>query len=134
MNNQRSCLECRSKLLGRADKRFCSQLCRTRYHNRNRDRNSRLVRRVNYILNRNRRILAEIRSLEVNRVPREELVDRGFDFSFHTHVLQVGEEEPHYFCYEYGWYQVDRELLCLVKGKEEVGEGTRQKTKDKRQK
>ena len=53
----RLCIECGSTIIGRVDKKFCSDLCRNAYNNiRSRDKNN-LMRKVNGILRKNRSIL-----------------------------------------------------------------------------
>ena len=47
---EKECLECGTKLMGRADKKFCNDQCRNSYNNNiNKDANE-YVRRVNVIL------------------------------------------------------------------------------------
>jgi len=57
MENERRCLDCQEPLKGRADKKFCNDLCRNNYNNRLKSESNNLVRRINGILRKNRNIL-----------------------------------------------------------------------------
>ena len=57
--NEKKCIECNKLLKGRADKKFCDDLCRNSYNNKlNSDTNG-YVRNINNTLRKNRRILEE---------------------------------------------------------------------------
>ena len=63
---QKTCLECGEKIVGRVDKKFCSDYCRNAHHNNlNKDRKN-LVRNVNNLLRKNYRILEEFNPNENN--------------------------------------------------------------------
>ena len=115
-----NCLKCGNRLVGRSDKKYCSAKCRNSFHNDQKDENKRLVRRVNYILNKNRQILRELNPEYVKPVKRDELVEKGFDFSFHTQVYELPEGNKYYYCYEYGYYSKGNGYLNLFKRKEKV--------------
>ena len=54
------CLECGEKIVGREDKKFCSDGCRNAYNNKmNKDSNN-LMRNINNKLRKNYRILCEL--------------------------------------------------------------------------
>ena len=55
-----NCRECQEKLVGRRDQKFCCDYCRNTYNNRiNEDANA-VVRKINSILRKNRRILSKL--------------------------------------------------------------------------
>jgi len=60
MEVNKYCLLCNEKLSGRIDKKFCSDYCRTQYHNVRNKLSADLIRKINTILKRNRRILTEL--------------------------------------------------------------------------
>lgn len=116
-NNRKTCLHCSKVLRGRIDKRYCDDSCRNAYNNRqNSDRNN-LVRHINNILRRNRRILEDLLSgeSEMARVPRQTLHEKGFDFRYHTHVYQDTEGSAYFFWYEYGYLSLEENWLLLVR-------------------
>ena len=54
---ERACLECGAKIVGRIDKKFCSDACRNAYNNRINKDSKNLIRNTNNRLRRNYRIL-----------------------------------------------------------------------------
>ncbi len=112
--NARSCLTCGTAIKGRADKKFCSDYCRSVCHNNNKPEIREYVRRVNYILGKNRRILSQLVEEGKKEVPREVLKVRGFDFSYVTSV-QDSPYGPRYYCYEVGFSPAeDQSRIILV--------------------
>lgn len=115
---EKRCRECNTKLIGRADKKFCSDQCRTSFNNKlNGDENN-YVRNVNNILRRNRRILKELNKTGKSKVSRERLNERGFEFSYHTSSYKTKEGSLYYYCYEQGYLPVENNYYLLVVRKE----------------
>jgi hypothetical protein len=107
-------MECQERILGREDKKFCSDACRVVYHNRmNRDQNK-LMRNVHNALRRNYRILAELNPGGRSRTSRIKLVERGFDFTFCTHVRHT-KSGTYYYLYDQGYRDLNGQYLMLVK-------------------
>jgi predicted nucleic acid-binding Zn ribbon protein len=110
---ERKCLDCGDVLRGRADKKFCSDQCRNNYNNRlNKDSNN-LVRNVQLLLRRNRRILADLYEEGKTRVHRDALFALGFNFSFFTHTIETSAGEKYRYCYEYGFTVSDDDFVVL---------------------
>jgi hypothetical protein len=96
------CLDCGEKLLGRSDKKFCSDQCRNNYNNRiNRDSNN-YVRNVHGLLRRNRKILSDLFDDGHRRLHRDALIAKGYNFTFFTHLVETPENVKWSFCFEYG--------------------------------
>lgn len=115
---EKRCRECNKKLIGRADKKFCSDQCRTSFNNRlNSDENN-YVRNVNNILRRNRRILKELNKTGKSKVSRERLHEKGFDFLYHTSSYKTKEGSIYYYCYDQGYLSVENNYYLLVVRKE----------------
>ena len=100
---------------GRSDKKFCDDQCRARYHNRINGEDSNLIRRVNYALRRNRRILSALAEDGKKTIRRSLLIQKGFDFEIITAIQVKKSGNPCYFCYEYGYSPLDEERLQLVR-------------------
>jgi hypothetical protein len=112
---KKACLECGEKIAGRADKKFCSDLCRNAYNNKlNSDTNNH-VRNINNILRKNRRILEELLPGEKATVPLQTLVNKGFNFKYYTSAVVTKTGSQYLFCYEYGYLPLDNKLYLLVK-------------------
>lgn len=111
------CPECGEIFKGRADKRFCSDQCRSQHNNRRNAQRTNLVRKVNHILMKNRRILEGLFEQEQQKVYRETLNVQGFDFRYMTHQLLTRKGKQYTFCYEYGYLQTSENSFFIVRDK-----------------
>ena len=118
MNEERLCLDCGTTLHGRADKKFCNDLCRNNYNNQLNSSSYNLVRNINNILRRNRRILEELNPGGKTKTTRKKLSAKGFDFEYHTRSYQTQNGKTYHFCYEYGYLPLDNDEFLLVKREE----------------
>ncbi len=114
---EKVCLECGSKISGRADKKFCSDQCRVSYNNKlNRDETA-YMNNVTNILRKNRRVLLELNTTGKTRVSRDKLNEKGFDFNYFTSQYKTKEGSIYNFCYEQGYLPLENNwYLLVVKG------------------
>ncbi|UUF15434.1 MULTISPECIES: hypothetical protein [Flavobacterium] len=111
----RTCLECSEKLVGREDKKFCSDNCRNAYNNKiNKDSNN-FMRNVNNKLRKNYRILSELNVDGKSKATRDKMINKGFDFDFFTNILQTKTGNTYYFLYDQGYRSLDNDYYMLVK-------------------
>jgi hypothetical protein len=110
----KSCLDCGEPIVGRADKKFCSDQCRNNYNNRLNSDTSAMVRNVNNILRRNRRILSELIPTDKVTVHKEKLSNMGFNFNYFTHLYTTQKGSVYRFVYEYGYLPLDNDFYMLV--------------------
>ncbi len=115
---QKSCLECGSKIIGRADKKFCSDQCRVTHNNRLNSDETNFMRNVNNVLRKNRRVLIDLNTTGKSRVSRDKLNEKGFDFNIFTSTYITKEGSAYHYCYEQGYLQVDKNWFLLVVKKE----------------
>lgn len=108
------CLDCGTPIVGRSDKKFCSDYCRNNYHNRQNKNTNNYVRKINYVLKRNRRILESFYPGETRKVHRSYLKLEGFDFNYFTSVFQNHNGHIYYFCYDLGYVPLDNDYIALV--------------------
>ncbi|MCK9612740.1 MAG: hypothetical protein PHR81_00345 [Bacteroidales bacterium] len=111
---KRTCLECGEEFSGRIDKKFCSDMCRNAYNNKLNSDNTNLVRNINNILRKNRRILQSLNKAEKTKVHRKKLVEKGFDFNHFTNIYRTQKGSQYYFCYEQGYLPLDNDFYFLV--------------------
>ena len=111
----KTCLECGEPLLGRSDKKFCSDLCRNAYNNKVNSDSNNFVRNTNNALRRNRKILEELCKDDKSKTVRNTLVDRGFDFNLFTSIRTTQKGATYYFVYEYGYLELDKDFFLIVK-------------------
>ena len=117
MNRKRnSCLYCKKEIKGRIDKKFCDNSCRNSFNNSNNRDANRFMNRINRILRKNRRILAEFNPNGKSKVTREKLLSAGFNFSYYTNTYHTKAGKTYRFCYEQGYLKIsDREFALVEK-------------------
>ena len=113
MENKRTCLHCGESFVGRTDKKFCNNLCRNAYNNKNKNQKEEMIIAVNRILRKNRKILQMLNPTGKTTVRKTILSDLEFDFKYHTHTFS-SKQFTYYFCYEYGY------TFIIDNGKEKV--------------
>lgn len=114
------CPECGDKLIGRVDKKFCSDQCRNTYNNRLNSDSSNTVRNINNTLRKNRRILEELNKQSgKTMVSKDTLLSNGYNFTYHTHTYTTKRGDTYHFCYEQGFlFLEDKNLYLLVTSKD----------------
>ena len=111
----RTCLECTDKLVGREDKKFCSDGCRNAYNNKiNKDSNN-YMRNINNKLRKNYRILSELNIEGKTKTSRAKLLSKGFDFEFFTNMLQTKTGNVYHFVYDQGYMVLENDCYILVR-------------------
>ena len=83
----KTCLECSDKIVGREDKKFCSDGCRNSYNNKINKDSTNFMRNVNNKLRKNYRILSALNVDGKSKTTRTKLLGKGFDFEFFTNIL-----------------------------------------------
>lgn len=73
------------------------------------------VRKLNQILNKNRKLLREETASGQSNVKRENLSKKGFDFDYHTHYHLSDAGKVYIFCYEYGYTLAGDDEVILMK-------------------
>ena len=112
---QKSCLECGEKIVGRVDKKFCSDYCRNAYNN-NRNKDSKnLVRNINNQLRKNYRILEELNPEGKSKTSKSKLISKGFNFEYITSIYTTKAGTVYYFVYDQGYLPLEGEYYALVK-------------------
>ena len=115
---EKSCLECGTQIIGRIDKRFCSDQCRNTFNNRQNSDLTNYIRNINNALRKNRRILMELNPAGKVRISRDKLLVRGFDFSCYTSTYTTKEGSQYFYCYEQGYLPLEKNYYLLVVKKE----------------
>lgn len=109
------CHWCSKTLYGRLDKKFCDQHCRNSYNNQ-RYRNQHLAfRPINAILRTNRTILFSIlQESQQTQISRQDLMKKGFNFNYITHIRKIAASKSCYFCYDVGYHTLDNGYFAVV--------------------
>ncbi len=111
----KSCLECGEKIVGREDKKFCSDACRNAYNNKiNKDSNN-YMRNVNNKLRKNYRILLALNTTGKTNVSKAKMLSKGFDFEYFTNILNTKSGKTYIFVYNQGYILLENDWYMLVK-------------------
>lgn len=112
--HEKRCAECGSALVGRIDKKFCTDQCRSTYYNRVNSEPSKYVRAINNVLRKNRRILDSLNPGGKVKVPASRLKEKGFDFRYHTATSRSRDGGVYYYCYDQGYVPIEKNYFLLV--------------------
>ena len=111
----KNCLECGEKIVGREDKKFCSDGCRNAYNNKmNKDSNN-YMRNVNNKLRKNYRILSDANPDGKSKITKTKLLSKGFDFEYFTNMLTTNTGNTYHFVYDQGYRFFENDYYMLVK-------------------
>jgi len=111
----KTCLECGDPIVGREDKKFCSDGCRNAYNNKINKDSTNYMRNINNKLRKNYRILSELNVEGKTRTTRAKLMSKGFDFEFFTNILNTKAGNTYYFLYDQGYMALENDYYVLVK-------------------
>ena len=111
---ENTCLDCGTVLMGRVDKKFCSDQCRNNYHNKENRSDDNFIRSINIILRKNRSILKRLNPTGKGKVRKQDLEALGFSFKYYTHIYTTKDNRIYYFVYEHGYINLDNNYYALV--------------------
>ena len=114
----KNCLDCGKPIMGRIDKKFCDDQCRSNHNNKNKNKNNSFIKTVNAILLRNKKILEKLNPEGKTKTTLEKLQKAGFNFSYHTHQLTTQKGSIYTFCYDYGYLPLENNWYLLVRNVE----------------
>lgn len=109
------CLECNRAFVGREDKKFCCDGCRNAYNNKANKDETNLMRRINFALRKNYRILKDMNVSGKTRTSKSKLLGLDFNFSYFTSIYTTQAGGVYYFVYDQGYMFVDQDGVLLVK-------------------
>lgn len=114
-------MECGQDILGRKDKRYCSDYCRAQYFNTLHAQSSRDIRRINYTIRKNRNILCKLNPDGKIRVHKMKLIELGLNFDYFTNIYKTKAGKTYFFCYDQGYIELEDEYYALVVKQDYVG-------------
>ncbi len=117
----KTCMLCEKPLKGRSDKKFCDDYCRAAYNNDLKSAANNNIRNVNNALGKNRRILESLLpdGEATAKANRDKLIEKGFQFKYHTHQYIAKNGNTYFYCYEYGYLPLESNWFLIVKRNEE---------------
>lgn len=115
------CLSCGKAVKGRSDKKFCDDYCRAAYNNDLKSASNNYIRNVNNALGKNRRILESLlpEGEPTAKANRDKLIEKGFQFKYHTHLYTTKKGQTYFYCYEFGYLPLEGNWCLIVKKEEE---------------
>jgi predicted nucleic acid-binding Zn ribbon protein len=112
---ERLCPECGEKIIGRSDKKFCSDACRNAYNNALNKDSKNLVRNINNRLRKNYRILETLNTKDKTKVKKNTLLKHGFSFQYFTSEYVTKAGTIYKYVYDQGYLALDNDWYLLVK-------------------
>lgn len=103
MTEKRKCPVCNGVLLGRRDRKYCSDACRYYANNETKLKNQSGILAINKTLRKNRSILKTLCPDGKATVRRSVLEDLGFDVRIFTGLFVTSRRNVYYLSYDYGF-------------------------------
>ncbi len=115
----RHCKNCHGPVVGRSDKLFCSDSCRTMYNNTRYRSKFSTVNKIDRILRKNWSILDNLHSRGKMLVTYSDLRHLGFDFHYFTSCRRHAEDNPSgpqlLSCFDYDYSILEDGNVSLYK-------------------
>ncbi|MCP9770245.1 hypothetical protein EGI22_20260 [Lacihabitans sp. LS3-19] len=118
----KKCKICKTPLLGRTDKMFCSQKCKNYYHVHLRAVTAKEAFPIDRHLHRNRSILLEImgKNEVQKKVPRMVLEEKKFKFKYITHYHINSKGKTMHYVYDFAWMDFSDDEVLIVRNKKSL--------------
>ena len=98
----KKCIECGGTVIGRSDKKYCSDECRTAYNNGRYRKELSIALSVNRILRKNYIILDSLYRKGIKKSDLITIAKLGFDHRFCTSFSEPAtKKKRELFCYDY---------------------------------
>ena len=110
----KTCLNCGEPFSGRADKKFCSDYCRSSYNYAPHAESYSYIKRVNYILRKNWNILKELNPNGKAKVSRTKMIEKGYNFNYHTGSYTNKNGVTYYYVYDKSYIPIENEYVALL--------------------
>ena len=111
--NQKKCLECSTPIIGRIDKKFCSDYCRNSYNNKVNTESKNLIRNTNNRLKKNYKILSELNISGKTKVTRSKLNNYNYDFNYFTSIYTTKTGNIYHYVYDQGYLALENDYFLL---------------------
>lgn len=111
----KKCLECETQIIGRTDKKFCSDYCRNTYNNKVNSESKNLIRNTNNRLKKNYKILTELNGSGKTKITRLKLLNQNFDFNHFTSIYTTKTGNVYFYVYDQGYLKLENDYYLLIK-------------------
>lgn len=99
----RKCPSCEQIIVGRSDKKYCSDQCRSIANKSLRLSAESIIQSTNKILRKNRTILKNLCPIGKAVVRKEVLDAMQYDVNVFSSTYKTRKNQVYYFCYDYGF-------------------------------
>lgn len=114
MTEKRTCPVCGDAIIGRIDKKFCSDQCRNTFNNERYSSNNAHVMTINRQLKKNYSILKSLNNTGKTKVKRSKLLHQGFDFELITGIYETQKGNTYRLVYDQGYLPLDDDFVLLI--------------------
>jgi predicted nucleic acid-binding Zn ribbon protein len=118
------CLDCGLPIVGRIDKKFCGDSCRTHYNNLKKQATATMkpafLKEIPKIINTNYRILKELNQNKPTKVRKAQLEKLGFNFQYLTSCYTTAKGDTYRFCFDQGYLEIKEGMVLLVQQDSQV--------------
>ena len=111
----KNCPECGDKIIGRADKKFCSDACRNSHNNALNKDSKNLIRNINNRLRKNYRVLETLNPNNKTKTTKEKLLRLDFNFEFFTSTYTTKAGAVYFYIYDQGYLALENDYYLIVK-------------------
>ncbi len=108
------CLVCGTVIVGRRDKKFCTDSCRSIHHQEQKKDEPDFIKNINKTLKKNRNILSTFNPEGKKTISKASLINAGFDFKYSTNHFITKKGTTYYFCYDQGYTLLDDKTVLMV--------------------
>lgn len=113
-----NCRHCQKKIIGRADKKFCSIQCKNAFHRQVKLKSRNIINEIDAILHRNHAICLELMDTEKKyklMVPRLVLEKMGFNFNYCTGTYLNHQQKRYHYVYDFSWMEFSSQDIMIIK-------------------
>ncbi len=111
----KNCQECGEPLIGRADKKFCNDQCRSAHYQKLHAEGNESIRLINNTLKKNRGILLKLNPDGKTKVKKTILEKEGFLFKYFTSIYVTRDNRTYFFVYDQGYASIENDYYLLVR-------------------
>lgn len=72
------------------------------------------MRRVNYKISKNRRILARFNPTGQAKIAKQKLIESGLNFDYFTNTYKSQTGQVFYFCYDQGYHEMGNKYVKIL--------------------
>jgi len=115
----KTCKICKTKIVGRSDKLFCSIKCKSYYHKRLDAATKLTTQRVDKILHRNRSILLEVMGKNKYQIKIDKYVldKKKFSYSYVTGYYVNSKNKIYNYVYDFSWMLFSKNVIHIYRKK-----------------